>query len=126
MFKINNYLTLRPLQAQLLPFIERLEKGLFANKFNCRAVLFLKMRGKIRCSILQNVKMPWRLLLLSAGSGGGTSLRELQDRTLGALGTPQRVAASSPDLMRLGSAGCAATHGLCSWQICCPFPLYCV
>lgn len=55
--------------------------------------------------------------MLSSESKGGTSPREHQGRTLGALGTPQRVTASSPHLMRLGSAGCAAVRGLCSWQI---------
>lgn len=63
MFKINDSPTLRLLQAQLLPFIERLEKGLFTNRFSCRS--FFKMHGRIRCSILQNMKMPWRPLLFA-------------------------------------------------------------
>lgn len=35
MFKISGFPTLHPPQAQLLPFIERLEKGLVADRFSC-------------------------------------------------------------------------------------------
>ena len=87
------------------------------------ALPFLKMHGRVRCSILQSVKMPWRPLLLFPESRGGTSPRDHQGRTLGALGTPHTVAASSPHQMRSGSAGCAAVCGLCSQQIVVlPFP----
>lgn len=42
LFKINGSPALCPLQAQVLPFIERLEKGLFANRFSCGGCALFK------------------------------------------------------------------------------------
>lgn len=61
--------------------------------------------------------MLWGPLLLSPASRGGTSSGGCQGGTLGAVGIPRRVAASSPHLMRFGSVGCAVEYDLHSQQI---------
>lgn len=80
------------------------------------AVCFLKVIYRIRCSILQNVKVPRRPLLIFPETGGGTAARERQGRTSGALGTPQRIIVWSPHLLRSGSVGHGAVRGLHSQQ----------
>lgn len=87
MCKVDGFPTLCSLEAWLLPFTETLEKGQLG--LVVEAVLFSKVSDSIRCSILQNVKMCWTWLLLFLESGGGTSPREHQGRTLGVLSTPQ-------------------------------------
>lgn len=52
------------LQAQLLTFVESLEKGLLAQKYSVEAVCFLKVNDRISYSILQNVEVPKRPLLI--------------------------------------------------------------
>lgn len=104
------------LQAQLLTFIESLEKGLLAHRYSVKAVCFLEVNDRMSCSILWNVKVPKRPLLIFPETGGGAAARECQGRTLRALGTAQRVIVWSPHLLRSGSAGRGAMRGLHSQQ----------
>lgn len=75
-----NSMALPPrLQAQLLTFIESLEKGVLAHKYSVEAVCFLKVNDRIGYSILQNVKVPKRPLLIFPETGGGAAARECQE-----------------------------------------------